>query len=222
VASNKVYRSPADLPERIPVFPLAGALLLPRGQLPLNIFEPRYLAMIDDALGGARVIGMIQPAEASAASALIPPLHRVGCAGRLSQFAETGDERYLITLHGIARFQVAEELTVTTPYRQCRVDFSPFAADLAPDPGTGVDRDALFRTLAAYLEANRIETDWAGIRDTPTEALVNGLSMMSPYGPKEKQALLEAADLKARAELLIAITEIALAERGRDGEQSIQ
>jgi hypothetical protein len=222
MASNVNYRGPADLPDRIPVFPLPGALLLPRGSLPLNIFEPRYLAMIDDALKGARLIGMIQPDEMRAASAISPSLYSVGCVGRLTQWQETGDGRYLVALTGITRFRLQEELAVTTPYRQCRVDYKDFVIDFAPNAGEDVDRDALLKTLAHYLEANRIEADWSGIREAPIEALVNGLSMMSPYGPKEKQALLEAADLKARAELLIAVTEIALAEQGKDGEKSLQ
>lgn len=223
MASNKTYRGPTDLPETIPVFPLPGALLLPRGQLPLNIFEPRYIAMVDDALKGARLLGMIQPDQAKAASPMHPPLHRVGCVGRITQFEETGDGRYLITLSGVARFGVLDELVVTTPYRQCKVDFTIFAGDFVPDAGGDeVDRDQLLKTLAAYLEANRIEADWAGIRDAPIEALVNGLSMMSPYGPREKQALLEAPDLKSRADLLVAVTEIALAERGEGGEKSLQ
>lgn len=223
MASNVVYRGPADLPDTIPVFPLPGALLLPRGQLPLNIFEPRYLAMVDDALRTSRVIGMIQPDEAKPASALRPPLYEIGCAGRITQLQETGDGRYLIALTGIARFRVREEAVVTTPYRQCRVDYADFADDFVPDSGgEAVDRDALLRTLAAYLEANRMEADWSGIREAPIEALVNGLSMMSPYGPKEKQALLEAPDLKSRAELLIAVTEFALAEKGGGGDKPLQ
>jgi Lon protease-like protein len=222
MASNVTYRGPADLPDVIPVFPLPGALLLPRGQLPLNIFETRYVAMIDDAMKGARLIGMIQPDEAKATSPMQPSLYSVGCVGRITQLAETGDGRYLITLTGIARFQIRDEQIVPTLYRQCRVDFSPFTADFTPSEGTDVDRDALMKTLANYLDANRIEADWAGIREAPIEALVNGLSMMSPYGPREKQALLEAADLKARADLLIAVTEFALAERGDDGEKSLQ
>jgi uncharacterized protein len=222
MASNAAYRGPADLPETIPVFPLAGALLLPRGQLPLNIFEPRYLAMIDDALKGARVIGMIQPDE-SKATAPQPDLYEVGCAGRLTSFEETGDGRYLVTLTGICRFRLVEELPVPTPYRQCRVDFTEFVSDFMANLGDDeVDRDALLGTLSAYLDANRIEADWSGIRDAPVEALVNGLSMMSPYGAREKQALLEAPDLKTRADLLIAVTEFALAEKGGDGEKSLQ
>lgn len=222
MASNVRYRGPADLPQTIPVFPLAGALLLPRANLPLNIFEPRYLAMVDDALKGARLVGMIQPDETRTTSPMQPALYDVGCVGRITQLQETGDGRYMITLTGIARFRVREELAVATPYRQCRIDCTDFILDFAPNPGADVDRDALLRTLAHYLQANRIEADWSGIREAPIEALVNGLSMMSPYGPKEKQALLEAADLKTRAELLIAVTEIALAEQGNDGEQSLQ
>ena len=223
MVSNVNYRGPADMPETIPLFPLPGALLLPRGHLPLNIFEPRYLAMLEDAMKGARVIGMIQPNEANAAATAHPPLYQVGCAGRITQYEETGDGRYLITLFGIARFRVREELTVTTLYRQCRVDYTDFAADFTPNAGDDtVDRDELLRTLKAYLEANRIEADWTGIREAPIEALVNGLSMMSPYGSREKQALLEAPDLKARADLLVAVTEISLAEKGEDGETSLQ
>jgi Lon protease-like protein len=222
MASNVVYRSSADLPAIIPVFPLPGALLLPLGQLPLNIFEPRYVAMIDDALKGSRLIGMIQPDEAKATSPMQPALYSVGCAGRVTQLAETGDGRYLITLTGITRFKVRGEEVASTLYRQCRVDFSAYEGDLVPSEGADVDRDALLKTLADYLDANRIEADWAGIREAPIEALVNGLSMMSPYGPKEKQALLEAPDLKSRADLLIAVTEIALAEKGGDGEKSLQ
>jgi Lon protease-like protein len=214
---NPVYRSPADLPATIPVFPLAGALLLPRGELPLNIFEPRYHAMIDDALKGGRVVGMIQPDESKLSVAMHPALFQVGCAGRITQLTETGDGRYLITLSGIARFRLLEELAVTTPYRQCRVDFAPFASDFSPRQGEeAVDRSALMKTLKAYLEANRMEADWSDIKNAPTEALVNGLSMMSPYGPREKQALLEAPDLKTRAETLIAVTEMALAQRDSD------
>jgi Lon protease-like protein len=223
MASNVAYSSPADLPDSIPVFPLAGALLLPRGHLPLNIFEPRYLAMVEDALKGARLIGMIQPDGAKTSSPAEPTLYEVGCIGRITQFEETGDGRYLITLFGVARFRVRDEPAVTTPYRQCRIDCSDFAADFTPNAGDDtVDRDELLRTLAAYLDANSIRADWTGIREAPVETLVNGLSMMSPYGTREKQALLEAPDLKTRAELLVAVTEIALAEKGEDGETSLQ
>jgi Lon protease-like protein len=209
------YRAPEDLPDTIPVFPLAGALLLPRAQLPLNIFEPRYLAMTDDAMKGARVIGMIQPDESKGGSAMRPALFSVGGAGRITQFAETGDGRYLVTLTGIARFRIKEELAADTLYRQCRVDFAPFRSDLTPRLGEEhVDRETLLKTLADYLRANKLEADWKDINEAPTEALVNGLSMMSPYGVREKQALLEAPDLKTRADVLVAITEMALAKDG--------
>lgn len=223
MASSAIYRGPADLPETIPVFPLSGALLLPRGRLPLNIFEPRYLAMVDDTLRGNRIIGMIQPDESTSASDTTPALYGIGCAGRLVSYEETGDGRFLITLLGVSRFRISEEHSVATPYRQCRVDYEPFAADFTPNSGEeSVNREALLQTLSEYLKANKIEADWNGIRDAPTEALVNGLSMMSPYGAREKQALLEAPDLRARSELLIAVTEFALAEDNEDGDKPLQ
>lgn len=210
-----LYRTPDDLPPIIPVFPLTGALLLPRVQLPLNIFESRYLEMIDDAMKGARVIGMIQPDESKSGMMSNPALYSMGCAGRITQFSETGDGRYLILLSGIARFRIAEEMAASKSYRQCRVDFSLFAEDFVPNRGEeAVDRDGLLRTLSAYLSANKIEADWKEICEAPTEALVNGLSMMAPYGAREKQALLEASDLKHRADILVAVTEIAMAKGG--------
>ncbi len=213
MATNVTYRGPADLPDVIPVFPLPGALLLPRGQLPLNIFEPRYLAMIDDAfLSGRRLIGMVQPVPADE-NAKRPSLAGVGCVGRITQLAETGDGRYMLSLSGIARFRVMEELPATTAYRQCRVDFEPFVGDFEARAGEGeVDRDGLLKTLKEFLDVNSLEADWEGIRTAPTETLVNALCMMSPWGIKEKQALLEAPDLKTRAALLVAVTEMALAK----------
>src|SRR6202048_4767878 len=147
---NAEYRGPGDLPEVIPVFPLPGALLLPRGQMPLNIFEPRYVAMIDDALrGGHRLIGMIQPDAAHPGPEDKPNLYRVGCVGRITQIAETGDGRYLLQLTGVARFRVEEELSVSTPYRQCRVSYAPFPDDFTPRKGEdGVDRESLLRSLS--------------------------------------------------------------------------
>jgi len=221
---NVHYRDPAELPEVIPLFPLPGALLLPRGQMPLNIFEPRYLAMIDDALrSGHRLIGMIQPDTAHAGPEAQPALYKIGCVGRITQFAESGDGRYLIELTGIARFRIEEELTVETPYRQCRVTYRPFADDFVARKGEeAVDRDAVLRALRDFMQANDLKADWEGIDRAPNEALVNALSMMSPYGPAEKQALLEAPDLKTRAEVLIAITEIELAKKNTEGEPQLQ
>jgi Lon protease-like protein len=216
---NATYRGPGDLPAVIPVFPLAGALLLPRGQMPLNIFEPRYLAMVDDALTERhRLIGMVQPDSAHPGSEARPNLYRIGCVGRITQLAETGDGRYLLELTGISRYRIEEELSVLTAYRQCRVSYQPFTDDFIARRGEeAVDRKALLAALAAFLKANDLKADWDGIENAPNEALVNALAMMSPYGAPEKQALLEAPDLKTRAEILIAVTEIELAKgRGQD------
>jgi hypothetical protein len=220
---NAHYRGPIDLPGVIPVFPLPGALLLPRGQMPLNIFEPRYLAMVDDSLrDGHRLIGMIQP-DVTHGDGDTPPLFNVGCVGRMTQLAESGDGRYLIELTGVARFRVEEELKVATLYRQCRVTYAPFADDFVARKGEDeVDRASLLEALSAFLEANKLKADWEGIENAPNEALVNALAMMSPYGPAEKQALLEAPDLKTRAEILVAVTEIELAHGGTSGDTPLQ
>ena len=221
---NAEYRGPADLPETIPVFPLPGALLLPRGQMPLNIFEPRYLAMVDDSLrDGHRMIGMIQPDTAHPGSETKPNLYKVGCVGRITQLAETGDGRYLLQLTGVARFRVEEELSVATAYRQCRVTYAPFADDFVARRGEeAVNRKALLASLEDFLKANKLKADWEGIENAPNEALVNALAMMSPYGPAEKQAMLEAPDLKTRAEILVAVTEIELAKGRTEGEPPLQ
>ena len=221
---NAVYRGPGDLPAVIPVFPLPGALLLPRGQMPLNIFEPRYLAMVDDAFGDRhRLIGMIQPDPVHGGSVSVPPLYKIGCVGRITQLAETGDGRYLLELTGICRFRIEDEPTVLTPYRQCRVTYAPFADDFVARKGEdAVDRKALLQALSAFLKANELQADWEGIEDAPNEALVNALAMMSPYGAAEKQALLEAPDLKTRAEILVAVTEIELAKKQIEGETPLQ
>jgi Lon protease-like protein len=222
---NTAYRGPEAVPDVIPVFPLPGALLLPRGQMPLNIFEPRYLAMIDDALrSGLRLIGMIQPDPAHPGSDPDKPhLFQVGCVGRMTQFAESGDGRYLIQLTGVARFRIAEELSVTTPYRQCKVTYQPFVDDFTPRMGEDeVDRKSLLRALTSFLKANNLKADWEGIENAPNEALVNALAMMSPYEAAEKQAMLEAPDLKTRAEILVAVTEIELAKSKTSGETPLQ
>jgi len=221
---NAEYRGPGELPKTIPVFPLPGALLLPRGQMPLNIFEPRYLAMVDDALrDGHRLIGMIQPDISHTRDEARPELFRVGCVGRITQLADSGDGRYILDLTGVARFKVVEEISALTAYRQCKVDFFPYADDFVARKGEdAVDRAALLEVLTDFLEANNLKTDWEGIENAPNEALVNALAMMSPYGAAEKQALLEAPDLKTRAEILVAATEIELAKSKIPGEPPVQ
>jgi uncharacterized protein len=221
---NAEYRGPGDLPEIVPVFPLPGALLLPRGQMPLNIFEQRYLAMVDDALrDGHRLIGMIQPDVSHSPDEAHPKLFRVGCVGRITQFAESGDGRYILELTGITRFKVVEERTVLTPYRQCKVDYFPYLDDFTARKGEeAVDREALLKALTEFLEANNLKVDWEGIENAPNEALVNALAMMSPYGAPEKQAMLEAPDLKTRAEILIAVTEMDLAKKRTSSDTGLQ
>src|ERR1700740_1288946 len=221
---NAEYRGPSDLPQIIPVFPLPGALLLPRGQMPLNIFEPRYLAMVDDTFrDGHRLIGMIQPDVTHSQSESKPALFRVGCVGRITQLAETGDGRYILELTGISRFKVVEELTVQTPYRQCKVDYFSFADDFTARKGEdAVNREALLEVLTDFLKANNLKVDWEGVESAPNEALVNALAMMSPYGPAEKQAMLEAPDLKTRAEILVAVTEMDLAKKRTSGDPPLQ
>ncbi len=221
---NAEYRGPGDLPEVIAVFPLPGALLLPRGQMPLNIFEPRYLAMVDDAFrDGHRLIGMIQPDVTHSSDEERPVLFHVGCVGRITQLAETGDGRYILELTGISRFKVIEEVTALTLYRQCKVDYFPFIDDFTARKGEdAVDREALLAVLADFLKANNLSVDWEGVESAPNEALVNALAMMSPYGPAEKQAMLEAPDLKTRAEILVAITQIDLAKKRTSGDPPLQ
>jgi hypothetical protein len=204
------YVKAADLPQVIPVFPLDGVLLLPRGQLPLNIFEPRYLNMVDDAMAGDRVIGMIQTSGGQKARPLLAP---IGCAGRITSFSETSDGRYLITLTGAARFQVMNELPAPSPYRQVRADFMPFEADLKPPAeDSGFDRERFLAALRAYLSHRSLDVDWDTAQAAPEEALINSLSMALPFDAPEKQALLEANDLWARRETLTALLEIDAAE----------
>lgn len=222
MGTTERYRRPADLAPRIPVFPLRGAILLPRATLPLNVFEPRYLAMIDDALAGSRLVGIVQPAG-SAAEGESPAgkdveLRRIGCVGRLTQFEERDDGRLLITLTGIARFEILDEAVTDKPYRVASVAYDRFASDLNEGQGEeAVDRENLLRVLRAYLDTNRLKADWNAIQRSPNELLINALSVMSPYGAEEKQALLEAADLKTRADVLIALAEMELAASGGAG-----
>ncbi|MCF1505152.1 LON peptidase substrate-binding domain-containing protein [Afifella sp. H1R] len=211
-AGNRCYRDPSDLPDRIPVFPLSGALLLPSGQLPLNIFEPRYVAMIDDALRGERLIGMIQPVIGCSEDCHTAPLCQVGCAGRLTQIAETGDGRYLVTLTGVSRFVIRQELETEADYRACQVCFEKFTSDFQPRQGEEeIDRAALLSAFRSYLTAHDLEADWESVERASNVGLLTALCMMSPWGPAEKQALLEAPSLKERAETLIAIAELSLA-----------
>lgn len=221
-AGNIRYRTAKDLPETVPVFPLASALLLPGGRMPLNIFELRYLEMIDHALAHDRLIGMVQPRlDGAMRPDGEPELCEVGCLGRLTSLAETGDGRYLISLQGVCRFRIAAPLAARTPFRQCRI--VAFLGDLDAEAGAAeVDRPALLRTFRAYLKANDLEADWESVSRAENATLVNALSMMAPYGPAEKQALLEAPDLKTRAETLVAITEIALARDSEDFGSSLQ
>jgi hypothetical protein len=203
------YSGPTDLPAVIPVFPLPGVILLPRAQLPLNVFEPRYLAMTDFAMSGKRIIGMIQPRSAEA-NARRPALMDAGCAGRITSYSETPDGRYQITLTGIARFRVLRELDAVTPFRQVEADFHTYSTDFAPaEASVAIARDRLLDALRPYLDLRRMDTDWASLKDAPVEALVSALSMICPFEPTEKQALLEAAGTRERAEALIALLEMA-------------
>ena len=211
------YGSVDDLPEVVPVFPLEGALLLPRGGLPLNIFEPRYLNMIDDVMAGDRVLGMVSTVPGGVRDR--PKLAGVGCLGRVTSFSETSDGRYLITLTGLCRFALGEELPVQTPYRQVRADYAAFAEDLQPPAEDGeVDRDRLLGALRAYLDTRGLDIEWETARSAPAEALVNSLSMALPFGAPEKQALLEAAALPDREAVLVALLEIEAADLGDDDD----
>ncbi|MEM9938566.1 MAG: LON peptidase substrate-binding domain-containing protein [Pseudomonadota bacterium] len=200
------YRKTTDLPSTIPVFPLTGALLFPRWSLPLNIFEPRYLNMIDDAMTGNRLIGMVQSTGGHAAT---PELADVGCVGRLTSYSETDDGRYLISLTGICRFRIEEELSVKTPYRQVHADWSRYAFDLQPDPGSDEDdRIRLTNSLKRYTNANKMEVDWDAVENASMETLINALSAGCPFGAIEKQALLEADTVSARTETLITLLDM--------------
>ena len=202
------YRSAADLSSVIPVFPLTGVVLLPRARLPLNIFEPRYMAMVDAAMAGNRIIGMIQP-KLGDEDLRLPGLADVGCAGRIVEYSETDDGRYLITLYGIVRFKVAAERDKGTPFRQVVADYSDFGNDFLEDEPHDFARDRLIAALTPYLKSRDMRTDWAAIEGAPAETLVNALSMLCPFDAAEKQALLEASDLKERAQASIMLLEMA-------------
>jgi Lon protease-like protein len=213
MSMNRPYLSSDELPDTLRLFPLAGALLLPRGELPLNIFEPRYLAMIDAALASDRLIGMVQPALRPSVDSPTPPLCEIGCAGRLTRLSETGDGRYLITLCGVGRFRILGEIESEAPFRSARVDFASFERDLEAGAGeAAVDRLRMIDMLRKFAHSSRLEIDWTSIDAAPTETLVNALAMMSPFGAREKQSLLEAEDLKTRAEILIALAQFDMAQ----------
>ena len=210
----------ADLPETLAVFPLPGALMLPRARLPLHIFEPRYLAMLDDALKTPeRLIGMIQPNEVPGRAG--PGLHMIGCAGRITQFTETDDNRYLITLSGVSRFRVVQEVEGFAPYRRCQVQWEGFARDLGgSESDPAFQRAGFMDLLRRYFEQRELSTDWDTLKDADDELLINSLSMLLEFGAEDKQALLEAPSLSTRRETLVTLLEFAL--RSGDGEDLIQ
>jgi Lon protease-like protein len=206
-----------DLPRTIPVFPLSGVLLLPGTRLPLNIFEPRYLDMVTDARKSHGLIGMVQPSGKSR-DPMTPPIYQVGGAGRIGDYRETDDGRFLITLKGIARFRIAEELAVTTAYRQVMADWTPYADDLAPGDGKEIDRERLLLGLRAYLELLGSKADWDAVAKTPTPAMVDQLALICPFPANEKQALLEAGDAYERGRVLTALIEMAVLQGAGGGE----
>jgi Lon protease-like protein len=203
----------AALPDTLPIFPLTGVLLLPRGRLPLNIFEPRYLAMTRDALGGERLIGMVQPSEPQrdnrGGGAINPPVYPVGCAGRITAFSETDDGRYLLTLTGVSRFRIRDELPLLSGYRRIVAEWQPFAHDVDTPTGSEFDRDRFIRGLKGFFTQRQISADWEAIEKAAGEHLINSIAMLCPFAPSEKQALLEAPDLDERARLLITLVEMA-------------
>lgn len=207
------YHNIDDLPATLAIFPLTGVLLLPRGQLPLNVFEPRYLALVEAALSGTRLIGMIQPTEHEEKT-LTPKLSAIGCAGRITGYRETDDGRYLITLTGICRFRVIEELVSDTPYRQVTANYAPFASDLAEGADSDFPRERLLAALNEYLSRRDLKADWRSVMNAPAETLVNALAMLCPFEPAEKQALLEAPGWPERVSTLLALLEMAGASSG--------
>lgn len=210
---------PKDLPGVIPIFPLPGALMLPRARLPLHIFEPRYLAMIEDCMKTPeRLIGMIQPYDAPGEAG---KLHAIGCVGRLSAFSETDDGRYMITLGGISRYRVIREVEGFTPYRRCEVTWTGFERDRGPmETDDGLDRESFMSLLSRFFRSRGLSTDWESIREAEDELLINSLSMLVPFEPEDKQALLEAPTLVTRRETLVTLLEYAL--RAGDVDETMQ
>ncbi len=223
----KRYQQASDLPAELAIFPLAGAILLPRATLPLNIFEPRYLALFDAVMSGNRLVGMIQPqgvgGPTGSPQVRTAALYDVGCAGRVTTYQEHEDGRLTIVLSGVGRFRMLGERDVEQPYRVIGADFSGFAADLQSGLGEDdVDRERLLDTLKRYLAHRQLKADWTAVARTGSETLVNWLSVASPFGPNEKQALLEAPTLKLRAEALITLAEMELAASGTDPGSRLQ
>jgi Lon protease-like protein len=220
------YLSPADLPQRIPVFPLRRAILLPRAVLPLNIFEPRYLQMVEDAMSTSRVLGMVQPEgseDGESPAGRTIPLRRVGCAGRITAYQELDDGRLNIALKGVARFAIVDEVPLERAYRICTVSYDAFLGDFSAGAGeSAVDRQGLLETLKRYLTVRNLQADWSAIAGSSNEELVNSLAVVSPYGPEEKQALLEASDLKHRADMLVALAEMELAANAGGSGSTLQ
>jgi Lon protease-like protein len=214
--TNGKFRNISDLPPVIPVFPLSGVLMLPHSQLPLNIFEPRYLNMFDDAMANHRVIGMIQTVPGSDRTR--PDLVKVGCLGQINSFSETSDGRYEIILTGLCRFHIAEELSVLTPYRQVRADYRSYEDDFLPlEDRSDFDRPKFLAALKSFLDHQGLEIDWSGAKAAPSEPLVTSLAAALPFSPAERQALLEAFSPADRREVLMALMQINAAEpRGDD------
>ena len=209
----------AALPDILPIFPLTGVLLLPRGRLPLNIFEPRYLAMFRDAMGGERLIGMVQPSDPPIRE-LNPAVYPLGCAGRITGFSETEDGRFLVALTGVSRFRIREELPLLSGYRRVIPEWDDFAEDRNPDEA-GFDRGRLTLALRSFFGQRQVEADWSAIEQAPGENLVTSIAMMCPFAPSEKQALLEAKTLDERARLLTALIEMALSAPPPDPEGGV-
>ncbi len=224
-AGNVTYRSGSDLPLQVPVFPLSRALLLPGGQLPLNIFEPRYLEMFEDAVRSNRLIAMIQPlGEPTQREELTlsdPELYDIGCLGRITAFQESGDGGYVINLTGVCRFEISIKVETDKNYAIHEVKYNESDLEQKTEEET-VDRERLLETFRSYLDANQMDADWESVEETDTDQLVNALCMMSPYGPAEKQAMLEADNIALRAETLIAITEFELAKMDGNSGRSLQ
>ncbi len=208
------------LPPALPIFPLTGVLLLPRGRLPLNIFEPRYLNMVADALASNRMFGMVQPSTANAESQEgEPAVYQTGCAGRITHFEETDDGRFILSLKGVSRFDIVEEIPTVRGYRKCAADWGRYRGDLAAAVALEIDREKLVGAVRRYFSAKGIEADWDAIDQAGDEYLVTSIAMLCPFDPPEKQALLEAADLTGRSELLTTIVQMAALDPGDGARQ---